>query len=178
MRNCLRVFVAVSLFCVLSLTMGCTIAKISGSGEVPLILNQPQAKVTTIEKFEHSKHIAFDYTSAFDVSEVLDEVMINTNADAIINIKITLKETVGDFFLDLITLGLAQSRHFIVSGTAIKAPEGLSFLQDNQVETLADSMQGQDFMTYMFQDAPGKGLAIVRNRNAEDCSFQLVRYTE
>lgn len=167
------------ILCLLCLVLGCTTAKISGTGEIPLILNQPQAKIETIQKFEHSKMIAFDYTSAFDVSEVLNEVMIGTDADAIINLRITFKMKFVDFVVNLITIGLAQSKHLIVSGTAIRAPEGLSVLPGEEVETLAQSSQIGDFLSFVQNDVPGTDLAIIRNCIADQGdAFRLIRYKE
>ena len=171
--------VAGVIICLLSFVFGCTTAKISGTGEVPLILNQPQAKIETIQKFEHSKMIVFDYTAAFDVSEVINEILIGTDADAIINLRITVKTNLADFAVNFLTLGLAQSKHFVVSGTAIRAPEGLSALPGEQVETLAQSSEISDFVTFVQKDVPGTDVAIICN-SLEDQGdiFRLIRYRE
>ena len=116
-----RSVVLIAVACAAIVIQGCTMAKISGRGEIPLILNQPQTKVETVQRFEHSKHIAFDYTSAFDVSEVLDDVLIGTEADAIINLTITVKTTFPDFALNLVTLGFAQAKTFQIKGAVIMA---------------------------------------------------------
>lgn len=60
---------------------------------------------------------------------VLSELMIGSNADAIINLNITVKTTVVDFLVNLITLGLANSRTFEVEGQAVRAPQGLGYLE-------------------------------------------------
>jgi hypothetical protein len=108
---------------------GCTIAKISGRGAQPLLLNNPPKKVEVIQNIRVSKMRVFDYTGTFDVYEALSDEMIASNADAIINLSITIKSTIADFFVNLITLGLANSRTFEIQGQAVKAPQGLSYLE-------------------------------------------------
>jgi hypothetical protein len=179
MQKYLRVIVVGAMLGLLNLVLGCTVAKISGTSEIPLILNQPQAKIETIQKFEYSKHIAFDYTSAFDVSEVLNKVMIGSDADAIINLRITVETNFVDFLLNLFTVWLAQSKHLVVSGTAIRAPEGLSLLPGEEVETLASSSRIDEFMTFLCQYSPGMDIAIIPNSSQEKSeSYRLVRYKE
>ena len=116
---------------------GCTIAKISGRGAMPIILNNPPKKVQVIKHIKTSKMINFDYTSSFDVSEVLNKAIEGENADAIINCTITLKSTVANFFVNLITLGIASSKTFQIEGDLIKAPEGLGSLDPSGQEPFA-----------------------------------------
>lgn len=115
----------------------CTVAKLSGRGAVPIIMNQPQAKVSVVQRVEASKQLLFDYTGAVDVSEVLRDVMIGGNIDALINVTITVKVTVGDYLLNVITLGLANARTFEVNGEAVSAPEGLSNIIDENLKPVA-----------------------------------------
>lgn len=124
-----HLFVPILLTAVLFGLYGCTIAKISGRGALPLLLNNPPQKVEVLQNVSVSKMRVFDYTGAFDVSEVLSELMIGSNADALINLNITVKTTVVDFLVNLITLGLANSRTFEVQGQAVKAPQGLGYLE-------------------------------------------------
>lgn len=179
MRKYLKVLGVGALLVLLPLVLGCTQAKISGTGEVPLILNQPQAKIETVQKFEFSKQVIFDYTNAFDVSEVLNEVMVGAGADAIINLRITIKTNPDDFFLNMLTCGLARARHFVVSGTAVKAPEGLSLLPGEEVDALPESAQLGDFLTFACEQSTEMGLGIVPKQNTGDeHSFKLVRYRQ
>lgn len=63
-------FILVLFLGVLVGVSGCTIAKISGRGAQPLLLNNPQKKVEVLQRVNVSKMRVFDYTGAFDVSEV------------------------------------------------------------------------------------------------------------
>jgi hypothetical protein len=131
----------VFLLMVAAVMGGCTLAKISGKGAIPIMLNQPQVKVEVIQQFKTSKMRAFDYTGAFDVSEVLAEHLIGSNADALMNVTITVKTTALDFLVNLATLGIAQSRTFEVSGQVVRAPQGLSatdFPEADVLVTAAD----------------------------------------
>ena len=161
------------------LVSGCTIAKISGRGSIPLILNQPEAKVEVIQRVEHSKHIMFDYTSAFDVSEVLSEILVGSDADAIINVAITVQTTVADFLLNLVTLGIAQSKTFKVSCDVVKAPEGLGSISIPGSQTLAESSNLDDLVPLVFQDSQRdrSSTMIVRVQQGENGpSYKLIRY--
>lgn len=158
---------------------GCTMAKISGRGALPLLLNQPEAKVEVIQELKRSKHIMFDYTAAFDVSEVLSEILIGSNADAIINITITVKSTPLDWIVNLFTLGLAQSKTFEISGQAIKAPEGLGSLRLPGSEMLAEARELSDLVPALLNKPrdDGSSNVLVRVRNAEDQGlYSLIRY--
>ena len=132
-----KILLITSLLVIMLFLESCTVAKISGRGAVPLIMNQPQAKVNVIQNIEASKQSLFDYTGAVDISEVLKDVMVGQDIDAIININITIKSTVGDFFINLFTLGLANAKTYVVSGEAIKAPNGLSNLIDQDMKPIA-----------------------------------------
>ncbi len=108
---------------------GCTVAKISGKGPIPIILNQPQVKVEVVQNLSVSRMVAFDYTNSFDVSEILSETLFGTDADAIINCTIVIKNTPTDFLVNLITLGIAAAKTVEIKGQVVKAPEGLSNLR-------------------------------------------------
>lgn len=158
---------------------GCTMAKISGKGTIPLMLNQPQAKVEVIQQIKESKMIVFDYTSSFDASEILSEVFTETDADAIINLVFTVKTTPADFFINLFTLGIANAKTMEMSGQAIKAPEGLGSLSIPGSETLAESENVDDLLPAFFQKShlDGSSTMIIRDQQREDgLSYKLVRY--
>ncbi len=104
----------------LFLLSSCTIAKISGHGPLPLLLNQPTGKVQVIKNINVSKMVVFDYTGSYDVSEIIMDEFEKIDADAIINITIVLKNTIADFFVNLITLGLAQARTVEIQGQAVR----------------------------------------------------------
>ena len=104
-----------------SLMCGCTVAKISGRGPSPLILNSPSQKSELIVHFTASKRITFDYTSAFDVSDlVTDELKKYPQGDAVTNLTINIRSEASDFFINLFTLGFAASKTFQVEGDIVK----------------------------------------------------------
>jgi len=106
--------------CIAAMLGGCTIAKISGRGAVPMMLNQPNEKVNTAGHYTAQKSISFDYTNAFDVSEIISRDRSLTDAEKIINVSITIKTTPGNFFINLFTLGLANSRTVVVDYDLVK----------------------------------------------------------
>jgi len=112
--------------------LGCTMAKISGRGSIPLMLNNPSSKLEVISHFKESKMITFDYTGAFDVYEVLAEKIVQSKADAATNITVTIKSDVGTFFVNLLTFGLANARTVQVEGDFVKASKGLGSLIDSK----------------------------------------------
>jgi len=142
------------LFVCLLFSSGCTMAKIYGRGATPVMLNNPPQRVEVIKHFEVSKGIAFDFTSAFDASAMLAAVLQETKCDAIINVGLEVKTTVGDFFLNMITLGIANAKHLTVVGDAIAFPPGSS--PDGQgIEVIAESDNLQD-LTVMLLTGTGK----------------------
>jgi len=95
-------------------------------------------KVEVIKHFQVSKGIMFDFTSAFDASEMLAIILQETRCDAIINVGLEVQTTVGDFFLNLITFGIAQAKHLVVEGDAIRYQGGHSLDSEN-ITILAES---------------------------------------
>ena len=133
----------ISLVLLFSLTVfmsGCTIAKISGKGSMPLLLNNPPEKVKVVSHFSESKMITFDYTSSFDVYEIIADRLANSNADMAINLTITIKSDVGTFFVNLFTLGLANARTVQVEGDFVKRVGGMgALLKGHEVLGVAQS---------------------------------------
>ncbi len=117
----------VSMMIVLS---SCTIAKISGKGSMPLLLNNPAEKVKVLAHFKESKMITFDYTSSFDVYEVIAERLASSQADMATNLTITIKSDVSTFFVNLFTLGLANARTVQVEGDFVKIVGGVGSLMN------------------------------------------------
>ena len=157
---------------------GCTVAKISGRGSIPLMLNNPPARVEVIEQFEETKQILFDYTSAFDASEVISQKIARSKADAVINVGITIHYSIVDVFLNLITLGIANSKTFEISGQLVRAPRGLGSLSVPGSETLAESKNLGDLVPGMLQDPeqnPSSSM-IVRVGEGDIVSYRLIRY--
>lgn len=128
-----RIILILLLFFAL-VSNGCVVAKISGKGSVPIILNQPSTQVQVVKQIKVSKMITFDYTSSFDTHEILSEVFTDGSFDAIINIVITIKTDPQTFFVNLFTLGLANARTVEITGEAVKLPKGLSI--NSTIESL------------------------------------------
>ena len=86
--------ISLAVLVLASLTLGCTVAKISGRGSVPLMLNTPPERVKVIGHFKVQKMVSYDYTNTFDVSEVLTEKLEQADADAITNLTVTIKSPI------------------------------------------------------------------------------------
>jgi hypothetical protein len=98
----------------------CTIAKISGKGAVPVLLNQPSQQMQLVEHITVKKNSNFDWTSSFDVSEVIAKKVAEKQPDAVINTSVTIKTSIDNYFINLFTLGLAQSRKIVVDADLMK----------------------------------------------------------
>lgn len=102
------------------LMASCTIAKVSGKGAVPLMLNQPAQSMELIEHISVEKNINFDYTNSFDVSEVISNVIAQKKPDAVINTTVYIKTGVDNYFINLFTCGLAQSKKIVIEADLMK----------------------------------------------------------
>ena len=97
-----------------------------------MLLNNPAERVTVIEHFKISKMITFDYTSSFDVSEIIaDKLGRSTEADAVTNISINVKQDVGTFLMTVCTFGLANAKRVEVQGDLVKLRDRSSSLLNN-----------------------------------------------
>lgn len=103
-----------------STTAGCTYAKISGRGSVPLVLNQLPGQVRVVKHIEASKLTVFDYTGTFDASELLADYIASNNGDAVQNVSMSVGSSVGTFFINLFTLGLANAKEFKIQADIVK----------------------------------------------------------
>jgi hypothetical protein len=98
----------------------CTLAKISGKGAVPLLLNQPGEKMQLVAHIKVKKNVNFDYTGSFDVSEVIAQRIVEAQPDAVINTTVTIKTGVDNWLLNVVTLGLANSRKFVIEADLMR----------------------------------------------------------
>ena len=159
---------------------GCTVAKISGRGVAPILLNNPQVKVELIKPIRASRQIVFDYTAAFDASEILSGVFAETDADAIINVSFAVKTTLSDFFINLFTLGIAAAKTMQITGDAVKAPAGLGLLDRPGVQILGQSPRLDDLMCILIPastDQDPSITAIIRTVGHEGSwTYTLARY--
>ncbi|MBD3336991.1 MAG: hypothetical protein GF355_15870 [Candidatus Eisenbacteria bacterium] len=154
---------------------GCTVAKIDGRGATPILLNNPPERVEVIKHFEVSQGIMFDYTNAFDASDILAEVLQETNCDAIINIGLELQITVGDYCVNFCTFGFANAKHLVVVGDAVKAPEGLG-MNFEEGDLLAESRNLREITSKLFELSQGdlSKYHIVKS----DGGYQLVHFAD
>ncbi|MDH5526590.1 MAG: hypothetical protein OEY97_04700 [Nitrospirota bacterium] len=108
----------------LLLLSGCAVAKLGGRGPVPLLLNNPPVDTELVAHFSKKKLLMFDYTSSFDVSEMLGEQIQSSGADAVINLSVIVKVTPLAYLLNAFTGGLAGAKTFYVSGDLVRFPHG------------------------------------------------------
>ncbi len=153
-----------------SLASSCTIAKISGRGAVPMYLNTPQTKVESVQHLEQTKMLNFDYTGAIDASEVLGEALAKAGGDALINVVLTLKVTPANFFINLVTLGIANSRTFVVSGDVVKTSAAM--LNKPGVELLGSATTVRGLAPYLSQLSTDRPLGVFKTESG----FAAVSY--
>lgn len=114
--------VAVCLLLAASFMGGCTIAKISGAGPRPLLLNNIDSakKFSVVKHFVVEETINFDWTNSVEIDRLIAKVLEETKADAVVNLRITGKFTVGNYCMNAVTCGIANSKTWAVEGDAIK----------------------------------------------------------
>lgn len=106
---------------IIALTISsCTLAKISGRGAVPITLNQLDRPVDVIEHVSVKKAIYFDWTSSFDISDLMADLIAEKKPDAIINVSLRVKRSFGNFLVNTITGGLAAGKTMIVEADFVK----------------------------------------------------------
>lgn len=122
MRNKLVACVVVLLMASFAVNlMGCTIIKLIARGNQPIILNTLPEKYTVLGHFSKERSFYFDYTRAPDISSLIREsTAAYPNGDAVVNVFVTVKSTVGDFFMNLFTIGLASAYTLNVEGDVIQ----------------------------------------------------------
>ena len=156
----------VLLFVVALSISGCTYAKISGRGSIPLLLNNPPQKTSLVEHFAESKRRNFDWTGAFDVAEILGNAMKkHPAADAVTNVSITVGADFGSFVINLFTIGLANSLIFTVEGDLVKLGSSLGSLPAGSRLDLADSTGILKANIREFMGDPSASPLIVRTPN-------------
>ena len=102
-----------------ALASSCTMARIySTSGNTVALTT---IKPGRAESFTITERRIFDYTNALDVQELLRKkfgsgVMVQ-------NVTVKVQQDPADFLLNLVTIGIAQSRTFEISGDLIRNPE-------------------------------------------------------
>lgn len=124
--------ILISLF----VLQACTMAKISGRSSVPLMLNNPSVATELVSNFSETKLKTFDYTRSIDVYDILTGVVSNSNADAVTNLTVTIKSDPATFFINLVTIGIANAYKVQVTGDLIRLPDGLSDLPETNSDEL------------------------------------------
>ena len=122
----------VVLVVLIGLVSACSgpIVRLHGRGVVPILLNNPTQPVELIKHVTVGKMSVFDKTATYDVSELLAEQVQQSGADAIINLSVTVKKTVGTFFVNLFTLTIANAKVLSISADLVKLEGGLGGLLD------------------------------------------------
>ena len=116
----LKNFAILALLALVSFsTSACTLAKISGAGPRPLLMNNPQGKYDVIKHFVVEKSIAWDWTNSAEMDQLVAEVLAETKADAVANIRVTIKYTPQDYICNAVTCGVANSKTWAIEGDAI-----------------------------------------------------------
>jgi len=101
--------------------IGCTTCKLIARGNQPIILNTLPEKYTVLGHFNKERSFYFDYTRAPDLSSFIREsTSAYPDSDAVVNVFVTIKSSVGDFFMNLFTLGFASAYTINVEGDIIK----------------------------------------------------------
>ena len=172
-RATTALFVAV---CVTSIS-SCTMARITARSTNPIVMNNPPVSVEVIEHIVASRGITFDFTSSFDASEILAVEFQRTGADAMVNVAYAVKTTVGDFFLNLLTLGIATAKHLEIEADAVRTPNGLTTLLENggAVVVAHGSLLA---MVSASIDATMKDRNLIAPTNEAEGEYQLLRLAE
>jgi len=88
---------------------GCSTLKIELRGNKPVLLNTPTKEYLVLNHFIQGKVSAFDYSGTPDISAIVYKVLLDyPNADAIVNLFITIRRGPLEVIPDLLTLGLAN----------------------------------------------------------------------
>jgi len=122
MRN--KMLYCIIFLLLLGLTInltGCTVCKIIARGNQPIILNTLPEKYVVLGHFSKEKSFYFDYTKAPDLSSFIREATAAyPNTDAVVNVFVEVKSTIGDFFMNLFTIGFANAYTINVEGDVIQ----------------------------------------------------------
>ncbi|MEY3312209.1 MAG: hypothetical protein RL348_1552 [Bacteroidota bacterium] len=121
MKKYLSSIMLLSACAVLCLLNSCTLAKIGGRGAVPIVLNQTNEKMKLVEHVTIKQNTFFDFSNSFDISSVIADKIVEKQPDAVINTSITIESGIDNFFINLFTLGLANSRKIVVDADFVKS---------------------------------------------------------
>jgi len=118
-RTIMYVLSAVVLSSMIVIGLSCTTAVINGRGATPMLLNSIDAPYDIVNHFEIEKSICFNYTGYVDVGEIISQKLGYNPGNAILNLGITVKTSVGDWFENLFTLGIASCKTYEIQGDVV-----------------------------------------------------------
>ena len=102
-----------------ALVSGCTMARIySTSGNTVALTT---VKPGRAESFTITERMMFDYTNSLDVQELIRRKF--GSGVLVQNVTVKLQQDPVDFVLNVVTIGIAQSRTFEISGDIIRNPD-------------------------------------------------------
>jgi hypothetical protein len=73
-----------------------------------------------IKHFSIEEQTTFDYTNSAEIDRMVASILSETGADAIANLRVTVKYTPGDYCMNAVTCNLAAARTWAIEGDAIK----------------------------------------------------------
>lgn len=118
MKKFLLLFLVVTATTLLS---GCSTVKIEVRGNKPVIFNTPTKEYTVLNHFILGKVSAFDYSGTPDISAVIYRALHSyPEADAVINLFITIKKGPLETLGNLLTLYFADIYTMKIEGDIIK----------------------------------------------------------
>lgn len=95
---------------------GCTYARIYATSGNTVALTT--IKQTRAQSFTVTERIMFDYTGALDVQELVRKKY--GSGGVVQNVTVKVQQDPADFLLNFITLGIAQSKTFEISGDILR----------------------------------------------------------
>lgn len=133
------------LFC-----CSCTTIKLIGTGRHPIILNNPPSDdYKLLGHFKEDRNYFFDYTGTPELTGMItDAATAYTDVDAFINVTFRVRSTVGTFFANLFTLGIANAYNLQVEGDAIKFGKETTFHDFQATKQLCRLILPSDDGTY------------------------------
>lgn len=100
----------------------CTMIKVAARGNQPIILNTLPEKYLVLGHFEKVKSYYFDFTRSPDISALVRQgVASYPDADAVVNVSFSVEVSVGDWFMNLFTLGFANGYTLRVEGDVVRS---------------------------------------------------------
>jgi len=91
---------------------------------IPILKSPPTQPHTVIRHFIEVANLCRDVTGTLDIGSVVEKIRRETGADAIINVEIRERQTLGEDVMEGLmsfgTMGLTRCRNTVVEGDAIR----------------------------------------------------------